>query len=619
MKKVIVLFLVLFFSLPFAVATSTEGSSCVVDEDCSGALLCNDRVCSTPSSTTLDYAPTVSTSSTCSTTADCSPGFACDLTASCTTDADGNGIADVDESIPTCVSDEDCTLNQICDYSTYTCVSVDSVSSGSCLSSSQCGSGYTCYHRNCVPESREGGVQSGITPDNPYLGGITSLFNTLRRQTTNDPEVLQHLTQQALRDSNALDKRKALGIVSEQAYAQGKTQLAQEAVQGLQKTYTSLSQESPQQVNGNFQLYNTRLRQLNSLAQRADSQLASLQVPQAGYAQNIMGLRSQIHTAQQQYYSHAQNLQGSAVVTCTTIPQEGVISGTFYVTGSDGSSVSLTDVGGNSYQFVPFTNGFSVLGTSVSVYLLGGTYTGSEIDFTLSQNQQNSGQTALTGTGKAVGDLFTGFVTASVVQQNQFSQQQNQIRSQITQQGFSSLGTKVFGGLQDTGASSAALYYDVYVDGQYIGSVDLAGYGKSILGLGGTILYTYEAQTDGSAFLLVDNSLFLSLSSSSTKACLLGQTEQQGQAQASVSSTQQGQFSQQQNQIRSQLTQQKVVNSQGSTFTLQNKLQKERSLQMQQKIQQQQKIKQQAPLTGQAVSRTTFRKPVFWKFLFYRN
>ena len=455
MKRVCVLVIFLLLCSTFVFATGTIGDSCVTDEECFGALQCTSSICSAPSSgssslsssdSLTSSSSSASTSYACSSNYDCYTGYACDSTYYCSADSDGSGYADSDEYGDTCVSHEDCDIGDVCDYTSYNCVSIYSVSIGSCRGSSQCGTGYTCYHRYCIPEMSGGEVQASITPDNPYLGGISSLYSTVRTQTTSDPEVLQQLTQQALSNSNALDQRRAQGIVSDSVYTQGKSQLAEQSVNGLQKAYTVLSEQSLQQTGGNFQQYTTQLQQVNALAQQADTQLASFQAPagqQGEFAQTITGLRSQINTAQQGYYSESQG--GSSTLSCTPISQEGVVAGNFYVSGSDGSAVYLTDSQGYNYEFIPSTSGFSVLGSYVNVYLSSGTFSGSEIDFVYSSTQSSGQEQSSSGNNESLssnGQSQLGQQDSSRLRSQQLSsssgsfgqQQTGQQQTQLSQQ-----------------------------------------------------------------------------------------------------------------------------------------------------------------------------------------
>ena len=655
MKRVCFLVLFLLVNGTFVLALGTTGDFCVDDDDCYGQFLCAHSECTTPS-TSVPYVPAESTSSyICRTTDDCisylGDGYACDSTSSCSEDLDYNDYADIDESTDssdTCVTHNDCVLGDVCDFTTYICTGIDVVSIGTCQGSSQCNESYVCYHRYCIPEETGGETDAGITPDNPFLGSVDAFVDTVRGGLSNNPQVQQRIAQEALGESQQIDQRKAQGILSDKTYAYAKDKAGQRSVQGIERTYIALSQQSNEDDNSKD--YNPQIHKLNALVNRADRDLANFQVSsgKVQYSQGSDQLRSQLNTAEEQFYSGGQkNQQQGQTYTCDEILAD-TYTDTLLVSPLKDGSFSLTDDQGTSYSLSLNGNEFMVSGSNVRAYFKTQTYSGNEIVFIPASSGQGTssraaenvgsrfGQNAVVGTGNGILSLFTGFAIDG--------------RSSGQQGSLASSGRSQTQNQEETGSVD----YDAYVDGQYIETVDFNVYGKSIIGLGNSVLYNYDGQS-----LILEDSVLFSIASGTLKGCQLNlasqQQDQLGQEReqrqlgdieqqetfassresrianstSSQNAQRENELGTQQNSFATRLRDQQL-SSTGGTFDKQQQEQGQVATQQQktgttqptQNRQQQQLQGDQParlPSTGQAVSNVSLEAPVFLHFLFFRD
>lgn len=599
MKRGLVV-IILIFLIPFTFADEEE-VSCSVDDDCF-AVLGYDYICASDSF--------------------------------CAEDLDYDGIPDAEEtseqaSGDSCVAHQDCQLGEACDYTSYTCAFLESLAAGTCRTSSECNEGYECFYRYCLLE--DVGVSAGITGDNPYLSWADNLVDTVRSTTSSNPQVQQHIVQEALKESQVLDQRRAQGQISEQRYSQAQTQVSEKTVQGIQRGYEVLSQQSAQGGQG----YQNSLQQFNSFSGQAQTNLQSLQNSQGGNGQlskNVQQLQSQLGSAQQ---SLSQSSGLRETYACDSLLGDTFVGNLLVSPQLDG--LYFTDIYGYTSVLYATEDGFAVSGDSLLVYVSQASYVGSEVLFSASSSSssslesqsqsvggkeegevsssgQSSGQGSTSqsfsgqnsrqqqsqaapsggigsvglrtglaiyrlrslfgdhvfaGTGRAVGG-FSGapagqqqapqqqqssagasasaaspgqssFGQSQSQQGNQFGQSQQQGQFGSSQQpGNSEFGQSQGGNESSSSQSSSSqgqtstntgsASYTVGVDGQDVGTIDLNQYGQSVLGLGDSVVYSYEAGSQG-VKLLVGDSLYISVSPGSVSACQLSLLQQEQQVE----------------------------------------------------------------------------------------
>jgi len=395
-------------------------------------------------------------------------------------DVDYDGVADAEQSSSlgdSCIAHDDCALGDVCDFSIYSCVGADVLSSETCRSSSECSDGGICYNRYCIPEMvGEGEVHAGITPDNPFLGLTDDSIDKVRLWVSNNPDVLAQITKESLSESRSLDERKAEGVVSGRRYVAAKHRVGKRTVQSVEKGYNAIRRRS---IEGNTEGLQVSLQQMHSLADRTEKDLSTFSIPpdqSEEFSPEFTGLHSRLADAQQQFAISAMREQ-SQIYSCDSFDGD-ITLGDFVVHSLQDGSLSFVDSSGSSYSLSSLEDGLVITGSSVSVYMEQEVYSGKKIVFS----------------------LFT---------------------------------EETFAGESDQELEKG-VEYEVYVDGKYVGTRDLNQYGKSLLGLGNSVLYMYEV-SDGNVRLLLGDRLFISVDSFSVETCQLSMSIEESVSEKSQS------------------------------------------------------------------------------------
>ncbi len=489
MKRGFVLVFILFF-LPFALAYGGVGESCTGDEECSGALLCENAVCSSPKKGTVEVvAQTVAVNETQKNLEEemNSGGI--------TSDNPFLGWAD--------------TLVDTVQSKTSNDPSVQKKIVQEALDESQ----FLDQRKERGQISETSYLKAKTKSGEKSVQGIQNGYQTLSQQSSQSGEV-----QRSLQEFESLASKTENDLRSLRSPPGGNGEFARN-IQQLRSDLVQAPDEFIPQYSGPAETYTcTNILEesvVGDFLVRPSSDGSLLFVDSSGSSYLISGNAQGFSVSGDSVsaYANRGSSSGSEVIfTLGSSEQSPVVSRGQEGEGSPRGERGVSAPTGRAIQNLISLFGFNVFaGTGRAVEAMSPREDGplqniapqniAPEDGFLSENTFQEESVSQIRPPQDEGQRQQG------QGQNQSLQNRGQEISQernTGQQGDIASEGKRQEGVRSQPKSGSS-FYSVSVDSQNIGSIDLNTYGQSIFALGNTIIYSYEVDTNGVRFLMGDS------------------------------------------------------------------------------------------------------------------